>query len=397
MHAYLDIPDHGDDHADPAYSPHVALYLSRAYRDVESQSYQRATRTLTSVLNAQMSIVQRLRVLRVLSICAHAENRFDAAVNYINEALDLASHTSDLLVYCDLGSIGAIASHDWQRFDLAADYYGIALDAFQTARTETPPDNRSRTDAVDTVTRECSLLTSLGIEAFVLADYEQARQHLAAASQSLRTLARATPYQKKVEGRIRWINACVARWIGQVRLAQQEATAALTLYKVGGNDIEIGRLHIVVTDTFLDVVAPLGAPQSAHATPTGTRTKALDRAAPHLLHALAIAHATEDTAGEGLAILAHARYLCASGAYYHAMTRISEVEGVALKLSDYPLMAQALTLRGDAYAGLGEMEQATTCYHLALDALAASHAPAYGKWPLRAILTRQEWTVSASE
>lgn len=392
MYSHLVVPDHSDEHSDPAYSPWVATQLICAYAELRQQAYTAARQRLTPVLHAAMSVAQHLRVLRVLSVCAHAEGRFEVSVNHVSEAMDLATHTNDLMAYYDLGSIGAIASHDWQRFDLAADYYGIALDALQSTRDEASSDNLDETFAASS---ECSLLTSLGIEAFLLADYEQAQQYLRQAHRRLRMLPPASPQQRKLEGRMRWMNAYVARWKGEWRLAQQEALAALALHEGGAPAIEIGRLHVLAADVYLDVVAPLGGPQIMRVVPDGERNAALDRAGPHLLRALAITHADGDNTGEGLAMLAHGRYLCATGAHQEAIARILEVEDLAFQLRDYPLLAQALTLHGDAHAGLSEPDQATTCYELALDVLGSSHAPAYDKWPRRAILTRQEWSVDS--
>jgi tetratricopeptide (TPR) repeat protein len=370
------------------------MHLIRAYADLRQQAYMAAGQLLAPVLHVEMSVAQRLRVLRVLSVCAHAEGRFEASVNYISEAMDLATRTNDLMAYYDLGSIGAIAAHDWQRFDLAADYYGIALDALQSTRAEVPSANLDETFAISS---ECSLFTSIGIEAFLLADYEQAQQCLRHAHRLLRILPSASPQQNKLEGRMRWMNAYVARWKGDWSLAQQEAIAALALYESGGRAIEIGRLHVAIADLYLDVVAPLGGPHITRVVADGERNAALDRTGPHLLRALAITHAEGDSAGEGLAMLSHARYLCASGAHQEAIARILEVEDLAFQLRDYPLLAQALTLHGDAHVGLSELGQATTCYELALDALGSSNAPAYQKWPMRAILTLQEWSVDSKE
>ena len=394
MYSHLVVPDHSEDHSDPAYSPWVATQLIYAYADLRQQAYATACQRLVPIVHAEMSVSQRLRLLRVLSVCAHAEGRFEASVNLVTEAMELATQTNDLMAYYDLGSIGAIASHDWQRFDLAADYYGIALDALQSTRAEVPTANLDETFAIS---GECSLLTSLGIEAFLLADYEQAQQHLRQAHQRLQLLPASSPQMKKLEGRMRWMNACVARWKGEWRLAQQEAIAALALYESSARPIEIGRLHVVIADLYLDEVAPLGGRHIMRGVSDGERNAALDRTGPHLLRALALTHAEGDSTGEGLAMLAHGRYLCAIGSHQEAIVRILEVEDLAFQLRDYPLLAQALTVHGDAHVGLSELGEATACYELALDTVSYSHAPAYEKWPMRAILTRQEWSVDSKE
>jgi len=109
-----------------------------------------------------------------------------------------------------------------------------------------------------------------------------------------------------------------------------------------------------------------------------------------LLRALGASTAEQDRAGEGLALLAYARFLLATGHSDEALIAIATVESIARQLQDIPLLAQVNTTRGEVLNAQGNRDAARICYAAALDVLRESDAQAYSVHPRRALLLERE-------
>ncbi len=158
------------------------------------------------------------------------------------------------------------------------------------------------------------------------------------------------------------------------------------MYAVHGSLIAVARLRIVLADIALDLAMPSDAPPNRYRPRDGM----LAMAEPHMLHALAATRVSDDAAGEGLALLAYARYCQLSGKLGEALHVLDCVESIAFKLHDVPLLSQVHTGRGAAFATHGDEESSLACFRATLDVLHGSSAIAYAKWARRALRLAEE-------
>jgi hypothetical protein len=116
----------------------------------------------------------------------------------------------------------------------------------------------------------------------------------------------------------------------------------------------------------------------------------LTLATPYVHSALALAEATQDQGGLGLAMLADARLSRLQGRESPRITTIEAVFSMAQQLGDIALLAQSQTALGDEFRYAGEKEASLMCYRATLDALGPSEIPALGVWAKRQLLFATE-------
>jgi hypothetical protein len=153
-----------------------------------------------------------------------------------------------------------------------------------------------------------------------------------------------------------------------------------------GTPAASGRIQSVVADIALDLAETF--PPGAHG--GGARSAFVTLAGPYIERALGLTRESQDVGGEGMALLAHARY---SRARRLNEDRLPAIEGVlrtARRLGDVALLAQAHTALGSELTARHESEAALVCYRQVLDALQGSDVPALGIWAHRAIVHADE-------
>ena len=147
------------------------------------------------------------------------------------------------------------------------------------------------------------------------------------------------------------------------RVASREATLAR------------GRLQAVVADIALDAAETYERepPGDAHAAMLGP-------AAPYSMRAVRFARETRDTMGEGIALLARARFERAAG---YATSRTFAIEAamtLARERDNIPLLAQAHTALGDEFVAVGAVERGLNRYRTMLDLTRPTEVPAIAHW-----------------
>jgi tetratricopeptide (TPR) repeat protein len=365
------------DHHDPDYSSTVADELKKAYKLAHIHLLAEAAACVRPLLSTTMTRIQRVRVLYILALAASADHTQSSwAVERIDEALELTIAVEDLDACTTLAYLGATTLHNQQHFDAADRYYRLAIDALRTHTTGVEEDRNLEYD----------LLLGRATEAFSCARYKHATHYLREAQR-----VPVSDHGREMRAaRLEWLEALLARWRGEKHAAMRHVEAAYKIYTAHGGTLEVARLHIVYADVILDYALPL----TTSATISG-QSRILLQAEPLLLHALPITQVVADRAGEGMALLAHARYLAASDKVSEALHIVDLVEAIGIELFDQPLIAQVFTTRGAILAASGDIDAALNNFRFVLDAVKGSDALAYGRWARHALRHQEEMNQDA--
>ena len=372
MTTLLDVPDSPVMHIDPEYSPEVAAILLDAYDRVKRHAYDEALACAARLADMPMSGEQRQRARYVSALAAVGLERLEAATQDLLDALETAAEEEDVEAVATLASFTAQIQHEMQRCEDAAEYLDISLDAYRSLPAE---QRRQRAG------EELVLLSKLAAQRFMSAAYTEAM----ATAEEARLLARSLPNNRRPLGEIEWTTALLYRWNGSLHAALEHALEAYRIYRSLNLTGVLARLRIVLADILLDLAARYLADGDQEAL-QGT----LAQARPHILEALAQTSIFDDGGGQGMALLAYARYQRLTTPGKSARDAIWAAEQIASQTKDWALLGSTYTAYGDDLAADGRVAEAREAYTRALAALEHTQAPALSKWPRSALMRLQE-------
>lgn len=381
----LDVPDDAQTHTDPTYSPVMAQLLTEAYVAIKQGRYTHAMRLAQNHINGSMAARQRMRKFYVLALASSAVSAYQDAMNWLDEAEDIA---------CDLGDVGALAELAYhsgvvngavQNCGAAAEYFDIALDSIHTLSEEGEPVDPSF---------ELHTLTLLAHYLFVLGKYELVTDHIAEA----RRLVQLVPESQLQAASIEWLAALLYRWSGQPDRALRYALAAAKVYSdfaPGAGTVHDAKLRSVVAECALDIAESLAANEQPDQCQVFVRL-----ARPYVQQSLAIARNTlsasdaESEAVTGLLLLTSFRFERLAGERENHTAKYEQIERVGRKIGDSSLLCQTYTALGQEMAWRGERESSLYCYRRAVDAQSRGDAVVWGVWARRGLLLDAEMHVS---
>jgi tetratricopeptide (TPR) repeat protein len=377
----LHVPDDDNDRHEPQYSPDVGTAIAKAYTAIRAGDFAAAEMRILPWLSVAMTPMQHIRVLYLRGLIASHRHHDAQALQYADEALDMALSRDALDAVTTLAVLGATAQHNLQLFAGAAHYYAVALDALGAQEHGAAVDPLTHFDVLD----------GLASESFLIGRYNASRRFLRAAR---RIPLPGTGHEKRLAG-LEWTLALLARWRGDGYRALEHVRSAMNKYIVHGHPIEQARLSSLLADIILDLALPppslaVSLPLESALDSALSGDRLLMMAEPYILRALGISATEQDRAGEGLALLAYARFLRAGGHDDEALRAIATVESFALQLHDAPLLAQVHTARGEAFAARGDRDAARLCFAATLDTLRHSDARAYTARARRVLLLETE-------
>lgn len=359
----LSHPDPESERGKPNYSPGAASALIDVYDQRRDDAFPYAFK-LEPFLGGLLSDYQRLRILYLVGCSAFAQGHFRQAIALLDEAADIANDLGDFAAFAEAAERLAFVHYVVSSFQSASGYYAAALDAMEMCSS--PPYARALAPSANVHVFCLELLWGMSTQAFLTAEYEAAWECIHAA----RNVASRIPQPVRRVATVEWTAALLHRWQHQPLDAHKEARHASREYEhhLFGSQVERGRLHIVVVDTALDIVERF---------PEGTyHDEALKRAHRHVTDALAMT--TTNAAGQGMALLAYARYLRLAHSPEDRFGIIERAYVIGLELDDSALRCQALAALGDEYMASGEREQGLNAYRAALSALSTSDAVVIG-------------------
>lgn len=370
----LRVPDDQTWHSESGYSPDIAAILVEAYSSITRRpdlaaSFLRAGACVSSHAGSPMSERQLLHVCYVLALAYAADGKCAQALRWLDTALELGVALNDPGALAELLYLHGVASSRLLRYqEAAADHWDCLALLHHRDADPSPAD----------LAFELDVLEQLAEFEFLLAHYDRSASLLESAAR----LVPAVPEQRAEAAGIEWVRAQLYRWRGEKELALRHAMAAADVYVEVGSPTTSGRIQTVVADIALDLAETF--PAGAHI--GGARSAFVTLAGPYVERALSLAHESQDVEGEGMALLAHARYSRARGLNEDRLPAIEGVARTARRLADVALLAQAHTALGYELAARRESEAALACYRRALDTLEGSDVSALGVWAHRAIV-----------
>jgi tetratricopeptide (TPR) repeat protein len=323
-----------------------------------------------------MSERQRLHVCYILALAYAADGKFAQALRWLDMALELGVALDDLGALAELLYLHGVASSRLLRYqEAAADHWDCLALLRNRDSDPNPADLAFELDVVE----------QLAEFEFLLAHYDRSASLLESAAR----LVPAAPEQRTEAAGLEWVRAQLYRWRGEKELALRHAMAAADVYAAIGSPAASGRIQTVVADIALDL-AETFPPLPAGPRLGGANSAFVTLAAPYVERALHLAHESQDMEGEGMALLARARYSRARQLNEDRLPAIEGVARTAQRLEDMALLAQAQTALGHELAARREGEASLVCYRQALDTLQGSDMPALGVWAHRAIAHADE-------
>lgn len=356
-------------HSLPGYSPQAARCLERAYthlarRRNQVADYLHAANTVAPCIALSMADPQRLRIYYVEALAHAAANQDREALEWIDEAIELAIALDDRSALAALLYLRGAENASGLRYGDAADDYDESRTLLRDHSTEEEPYD---------VATELHLTTQQAGARFLLGQYERTEQLLDEA----RGLIPLVPDRLLDVMAVPWMEAHLHRWRGAPENALRPALAAAAAYATGESTASAARIQVVVADIILDLAAVM---------PSGTdRDALLAMARPHVALALHHARGSDDAPGVVLGDLANVRVARLQGTAVDRLGIVEHQEQVARGLGDHALLAQACTARGDELAARSEEEAARGSYRQALAILDGSDMPALAVWAWRGL------------
>lgn len=368
----LDIPDDLSEQSEHAHSPTVAVALTDAYARLALNRYDEAEQRILPYEHWPISKRQRMRIYYVRAMARIHLRHPNTALAFLDEALHEALSLDELGACAQLAYLQGATYHESSDFTHAAIACDLALSAWEAFLADSGPlDEPDTAFTID-------ILDVLGMAAFLLGRYNDARTHLQLARRLIPLLP--APRSALRAAGLEWTVALVHRWQGDAAQALTHSLNAFRVYDETDQTGELARLRIVIADVLMDLCANMGKGRLNE-----TRNNMLGSVGEHVLHALAHTSATNDHAGKGMALLTYVRYNRAISGNEDRLSVIASVERMAGEIGDMNLLGQVHTARGDEFSALGEAGSARQCYVQALDVFAKSDAAALAIWPRRAL------------
>ncbi|WIG61041.1 MAG: hypothetical protein OJF49_003789 [Ktedonobacterales bacterium] len=385
MQSALNVPDDAQSHLDADYSLAIAQSLRQAYFAIKEGNYVLAGQLAQHNMNGLMSARQRMRMYYVSAVAASALSAYRDAMNWLDEAQDIACVLGDVGALAELAFQSGVANGAVQNCGAAAEYFDIALDSVRTLSEEGEPVDPSF---------ELHTLTLLAHYLFVLGKYEQVTDHITEA----RRLVQLVPESQLQAASIEWLAALLYRWSGQPDRALRYALAAAKVYSdlaPGAETVHDAKLRSVVAECALDIAESLAANEQPEQGQVFVRL-----AQPYVQQSLAIARNAlsesdaESEAVRGLLLLTSFRFERLAGERANHTAKYEQIERVGRKIGDSSLLCQTYTALGQEWASRGERESALSCYRYAMEAQSRGDAVVWGVWARRGLLLDAEMHVS---
>jgi tetratricopeptide (TPR) repeat protein len=392
MNNPIDLPDRSDVSHERGYSAAAGtLAHARAFLDarklVRTAELERVTARLKCLASKPMSRHQRLALRELLGRAANAGEAcdLDLAITSLNQALQLAKELRDAPASARcMYHLGCVQrgrrgkTHHAQ----AAKYFADSLAIIERLRDSPATECAGATAAASL---ELDVLCALAGQEFLLAHYEAAEQHLAAAGR----LADTAPEPRLGAATLLWVSALIQRWQGEPTCALASAAQAADILHAARDRRNAGRLQSVIAEIALDLAETFSADPSAAA-----RRAFTTMAGTCVERAQRLAHETGDAIGIQQANLYRARHSRMCHRSEDRRTAIDTVLRYAEKHGDSLLATQAYTSLGHELEANGDRGSATNTYRKALKAAEQSGAPAYTVWPLRELRRAEELCAS---
>lgn len=355
----LDVPDHITWESHPNYDVIVADRLVRAYQLMNGQPTHEgiltATRLALSCLDLPLCECQRVRAVYVVAQGYAARDELDEAMWWIDQARDQAQRVPDYQSIIDLLYMrGQCNMHRLELIDASRDLEGAA------AHLRALLDPRDQAIAAQ-------LIATLNLHASVcyfLLD-SPGMQHLVREAHDLVPTASNPPLKRASVG---LVEAQLLRHLDHADQAIPIALRAAATFDRENKPHNEIRARVLVAAAHLDVAArhPPGAHREEHCTFAGSHL----RAAQH------VAMACGDDHGGASIILEYVRLNRLRRTRRDRVKPIERAVSTAREVHDKVLLAQALTVLGDEYRALSQMDAARQAYREVLRVLGGHEVPA---------------------
>jgi hypothetical protein len=365
------IPDIESWHDEERYNPAVVAALTCATGKLHPDGgvEEDILDCIAPILHAEMSQSQWLRVLYVICACRAAEDPPTAALEPIDDALELA-----LLLDAPRARIDLLVMRSYvnryitQIPDAAADLEDC-LEELETLkkRGEWLPE-----DALKTL----MALVRLVAQRFLIGDIAQCKESLVRADGLLAQVGAHLDSQ----ARLAWIRALVARWSGDYQQALAEAVAAVNYYSRLHDSEMLSRIEAMTGDILLDLAAQRRTLDDEEA--CGAYLK---QAESYIAHALEIAIANNYLGSELPARIVRARLWLLQQIPGERILLLEEVANIAKQHQDMALVCKAYTGIGRECEAVGYYATAKEWYRRAIAALKESQNVADTIWAQRAL------------
>jgi hypothetical protein len=382
VHSMLHRPDDPWWQRNRQYSFPVAGALIDAYDEIvrwrpNAQGYQRARTHLMPYRFHSMCKPQRLLVTYVFALSYATEREYGPALVELNEALNLVEELGDRGALAELAFLRAAAHRAQCQYVEAAKYHRVCMETIWDL-------GMSKGDEAIDPALELSCLVDLAAAQTMLADFAASDWCLHEAQR----LSHELPEAQLEAGMIPWVRAVSGRYRGDLASALRDAMQACDIYTdaAAGAPAAQARIHTVVADIALDM-----AEQAKAGTRYTARSAQLRLAAPYVRRGLELARIGGDRAGEGLALLAYARYTRLTQRNTYRQGTIESVLRLADDLDDATVRGQAYLELGQERAALGEsIDTQIDCYDRATEELSGTDLRAIALLARRAALRARE-------
>jgi tetratricopeptide (TPR) repeat protein len=344
---------------------------------------------LSPFRDARVCREQRLNLEYALAMAFAGDNCVHQALDCLSTAWNIAERLRDWGAQSEIGYLAAALCH------LASDFSG-AYTRYQEAITALRRLERDNGPADPTF--ELDLVLGLAWCASELGNVATALHHM---DEGYSLRADWAPAAAEQAASLSWLDSYMSRRRGQPSRALQQATAAAYMLMEHGRPINVGRAHINVAESALDLFeityTPEGqgkiwTPQSED--PSKVRispASLLKQAHTAADYALEIANQAQDRIGATLARLSLRRATRLSRRVVRDNSGIFAADKLlrtARRLGDPSLLGRAQITLADELLEAGNREEALATYRRALLILEEHHLGALAFWP-RQVLQHQ--------
>lgn len=366
-------PDDVSWDSDEGHNPAVAAALRRAYQQLAkgggTAAYLEAFNFIAGILDAEMSRRQRLATLFVAALALACDDPPSAAVEVIDEALDLALELGVERAQESLLFLRASVNRFILQVPDAVEDLRLCLDVIKAQselRELTPTELDTQLEAY----------LRLAQSEFLIGHYDDTERLLNWAA----ALIPRVPANVKAPSLLAWTRALVFRWRGAYELALTQAMEAADGYAKHGHPGMISRIQGIVGEIALDL-----AERCQHNEQPLACAGFLALAEPYIERAIEIAAASDYGSSETMAFITHARLGLLRGEEQDRTEFLEELAHRAAEHQDVAVMGQAYTQLGRECEGRGDITAARHWYRHALAILQESQMTALGVWAQRAL------------
>jgi len=359
------VREHLHVHDDPAwrsadrYNPTLAEALRTAHRLIRGgratvADYAEALDCLVPLRDSSMALPQRINFRYIEAQCLVAVGECLAALNVLDEALDLSVLLEDSLAFAEIAYLRGSVSGILLQFTDATTDHSLCIETLRELREEGGP--------LAPALQLHALLARVGAE-LNLAHWDTASQLL----QESQSLLPHAPNRQREVATICWLQALLHRWTGALERGLTSAMQASDLLLQLGSSMAAGRIQRIAGDIALELAETFAA-----GPPPTSRDKLIDLAGPYIIEAVDAARAEGDIAGEGLALLTKVRYDRLARRNVPRLPVLEHVIAVALNTYDTALQGQAYIALSNELVARGEVERAKGAARAARNALAGT-------------------------